>query len=162
VTATLSPPAQGTAIVHASAVAFGPDRGVLIEGPSGSGKSTLALRLIATGALLVSDDRTVLFAAGGSLFARAPRPIAGLIESRGLGILRQTVRRLARIRLVIQLVAADAAARLPEPLRTTRLGCELALLRAHPGPAFALALARAIQSAKDERCAVPGLGPEPA
>jgi HPr kinase/phosphorylase len=147
----------GSAVVHASAVSFGPERGVLIEGPSGSGKSGLALGLIAAGAQLVADDRTVLFATDGKLFARPPRPIAGLVEARGLGILRLTACRLARIRLVIQLVAADTAARLPEPAHTTRLGCDVFLLRADPGAAFAQALARAIQSAKDEQCAVSGL-----
>jgi len=157
VTPSTPGPAPGPAIVHASTVAFGPDRGVLIEGPSGSGKSSLALRLIAEGAALVADDRTVLFAAGGDLFARAPRPIAGLIEARGLGLLRLAGRRLARIRLVIRLVEAESAARMPDPVRDTRLGCEIDILRVHPGGAFALALARALQDAKDVGGAIPGM-----
>lgn len=138
----------GAAVVHASAVAFDPRAGVLIEGPSGSGKSSLALRLIGAGANLIADDRTVLFARDGALFARPPRSIAGLIEARGVGILRLPPCRLARIVLVVQLVPPDQAARLPEAEQARRLDCMVALLRAHPGDAFPLALARALRHAK--------------
>lgn len=72
--------------LHASAVAFN-DRGVLIRGASGSGKSSLALHLMALGATLISDDQTELDVAEGIVYMRAPSPIAGLIEARGIGIL---------------------------------------------------------------------------
>lgn len=71
-------------ILHASSVAW-KGRGVLILGPSGSGKSTLALDLMARGAVLIADDRTEI---GPDLTARAPAAIAGLIEARGVGLLR--------------------------------------------------------------------------
>lgn len=71
-------------ILHASSVAW-QGRGVLILGPSGSGKSTLALELMALGAVLIADDRTDIDA---DLTARAPAAIAGLIEARGVGLLR--------------------------------------------------------------------------
>jgi HPr kinase/phosphorylase len=133
-------------IVHASAVAFGSGGGVLIEGPSGAGKSTLALALIAQGAELVADDRTVLFAESGALYARPPRAIAGLLEVRGLGLVRLTARRLARIRLVVALGAA-AVRRLPDPDICRRLGCELPFLPvAAAGPALASGLARRLAS----------------
>lgn len=143
--------------VHATAVAFGPDRGVLIEGPSGSGKSGLALALVAAGAELVADDRAVLFAAGGVLFARAPRAIRGLIEARGLGLLRLPSRALARIGLIVALDPSDpvpaARARLPEAEAAARLGCTVPRLRGPAGPAgaaavpgFALALALALRA----------------
>jgi hypothetical protein len=74
------------ALVHGSCVAIG-GRGVLIGGRSGTGKSDLALRLIDRGASLVSDDYTELRRVGGRVLARAPAPIAGKIEVRGLGIL---------------------------------------------------------------------------
>jgi HPr kinase/phosphorylase len=63
-------------LLHASTVAFGRDGGILILGPSGAGKSTLALRLIAAGAQLVADDRTIVMAARGgfSRARRAPSP----------------------------------------------------------------------------------------
>ena len=53
---------------------------VLLLGPSGSGKSDLALRLLDRGFLLVADDQ-VLIEDG---VARAPPPLAGLLELRGL------------------------------------------------------------------------------
>ncbi|MDB6454601.1 HPr kinase/phosphorylase [Falsirhodobacter sp. 20TX0035] len=71
-------------ILHASSVAW-QGRGVLILGPSGSGKSTLALELMAHGAVLIADDRTEV---GPDLTARAPAALAGLIEARGVGLLR--------------------------------------------------------------------------
>ena len=73
--------------LHASAVALTPAAGVLILGPSGVGKSSLALRLMALGARLVADDGVALTVQAGALIARAPAPIAGLIEARGAGIL---------------------------------------------------------------------------
>jgi serine kinase of HPr protein (carbohydrate metabolism regulator) len=62
-------------------------RGILIYGRSGSGKSDLALRLIDRGALLVSDDYTIVRRVEGRLLARAPVNIEGRIEVRGLGII---------------------------------------------------------------------------
>jgi hypothetical protein len=80
--------------VHASAVLIGA-RAVLIRGPSGSGKSQLALGLIEAargGALafarLVADDRVHLETANGRLLARPAAALAGLIEVRGIGLMR--------------------------------------------------------------------------
>ncbi|HPD93004.1 MAG: serine kinase [Rhodobacter sp.] len=125
--------------LHASAVAFGPERGVLILGPSGAGKSQLALALIGLGAELVADDRVQLMGDGGALFARPPRTIAGLIEARGLGLLRLTHRRLARIVLAVDL--AESAERLPEPRTRSLAGITLACLPGRPDEGFARALA---------------------
>ena len=72
--------------LHASCVAQN-GRGILIYGRSGSGKSDLALRLIDRGALLVSDDYTIVRRVEGRLLARAPVNIEGRIEVRGLGII---------------------------------------------------------------------------
>lgn len=71
--------------LHASCVAI-QGRAVLISGRSGSGKSDLALRLIDRGAVLVSDDYTVVRRVSGRLLARAAANIEGRIEVRGLGI----------------------------------------------------------------------------
>ena len=124
--------------MHASAVAFGRDGGVLILGPSGTGKSALALRLIAAGAQLVADDRTILIASAGGLFARAPRAIEGMIEARGLGIARLAPLRLARLRLVVDL--ALPSARMPERATRDLEGVTLPLLPGGGGDAFAAAL----------------------
>jgi serine kinase of HPr protein (carbohydrate metabolism regulator) len=72
--------------LHASCIAKD-GRAVLISGRSGSGKSDLALRLIDRGAVLVSDDYTVVRRVSGKLLARAPSNIEGRMEVRGLGIL---------------------------------------------------------------------------
>jgi HPr kinase/phosphorylase len=87
--------------------------GVLLLGDSGAGKSDLTLRLIEQGALLVCDDHTDLFVDGGKLKARAPAALAGLIEIRGLGIVALSYEPSAEIVLVVQLVAGDAAPRMP-------------------------------------------------
>jgi HPr kinase/phosphorylase len=74
--------------LHASAVAFGV-AGLLIVGPSGSGKSSLALQLMALGAVLVADDRVLVTPlADGALRLSAPGAVAGLIEARGVGLIR--------------------------------------------------------------------------
>lgn len=98
--------------IHASCVAVG-NKGVLLLGGSGAGKSDLALRLIDDGARLVADDRTDLWAENGRLLACAPANLAGLIEVRGLGIVRLGHRKQVPIALAVQL--GRAGARLPEP-----------------------------------------------
>ncbi len=72
--------------LHATTVAID-GVAVMIEGASGSGKSDLALRLIDRGAVLVSDDQTLVIRVGKTLRARPPSTIAGRIEVRGIGIL---------------------------------------------------------------------------
>jgi serine kinase of HPr protein (carbohydrate metabolism regulator) len=110
--------ANPSATVHGCAVLVGA-HAVLIRGPAGSGKSRLALSLIeaaASGRLrfarLVADDRVVLAACHGRLLARAPSPLAGLIEVRGLGIRPIAHEPMAVISLVIDLAAPDGE-RLP-------------------------------------------------
>jgi serine kinase of HPr protein (carbohydrate metabolism regulator) len=98
--------------VHASCVAIG-GRAVLISGPSGSGKSDLALRLIDRGAVLVSDDYTVLEVRGGALLASPPETIAGRIEVRGVGIVEQPFVTALPVALLIDL--ARPPERMPEP-----------------------------------------------
>jgi HPr kinase/phosphorylase len=105
--------------IHASAVLVGA-RAVLIRGPSGSGKSRLALDLIEAGrtgsllfARLVADDRVHLETANGRLLARGPAALAGLIEVRGVGLMRVGHELSAVVGLVVDLGAADAQ-RLPD------------------------------------------------
>ena len=106
--------------IHATCVRLGgagaafrapPNAGILLLGKSGAGKSDVALRLIAAGATLVADDRTELFVSRGKLYARAPRRIAGLMEVRGVGILKLPYAPRVRIALVVEL--GPGAARLP-------------------------------------------------
>jgi HPr kinase/phosphorylase len=114
-------------ILHGSCVALG-GRGLLILGPSGAGKSALALRLMSLGAGLVSDDHTLVLPGDGHLLARCPSPrIEGLIEARGIGILRAPVLESAEIVLVVDLGQLEDQ-RLPPFRKVTILGCELPLV----------------------------------
>ena len=79
-------PSLSSETLHVSCVASG-GRAILISGRSGSGKSDLALRMIDRGAVLVSDDYTIVRRVDGMLLASAPPNIAGRIEVRGVGIL---------------------------------------------------------------------------
>lgn len=127
--------------LHATAVAFGPARGVLILGPSGAGKSTLALALIGAGAQLVADDQVMLAPVEGQLYVRAPRATAGLIEARGVGLLRLPNRRLARIVLALDL-GLPMDTRLPMAENRTIAGITLPCLAATPTSPFSRAVAR--------------------
>jgi serine kinase of HPr protein (carbohydrate metabolism regulator) len=111
-------------LVHATCVEIG-GHAVLLRGPSGGGKSDLALRLIDGGAMLVADDQTAISVEGGRLFASVPDTIAGLIEVRGLGIVRLPYRSRAPLALVVDLVAAKDVDRLPEPSSAVLLGIML-------------------------------------
>ena len=101
---------MGEANIHATCVAIGA-KGVLLLGKSGTGKSDLALRLIDEGAALVADDRTILFVERGEIYARAPKSIQGLLEIRGLGIVRYPTRTKVRLALAVRL--GQEGARLP-------------------------------------------------
>ncbi|AJE45332.1 Hpr(Ser) kinase/phosphatase [Celeribacter indicus] len=116
-------------------------RALLIMGPSGSGKSSLALALMALGARLVSDDRTLLRrdAEGQALMASAPEAIAGLIEARGLGLLAADPLPEARLCGLVDLAATEAE-RLPEPREHVLIGVPIPLIRRVDGPHFAPAL----------------------
>jgi HPr kinase/phosphorylase len=102
-----------SALVHGTAVAFAGEA-ILLRGPPGAGKSDLALRLIDAGARLVADDQTQLRRAGGQIFVSAPPEISGLIEVRGLGILRLDALENARLALLADLVPSAEIERLPE------------------------------------------------
>ena len=101
-----------TTRVHATAVAIG-GRAVLLIGPSGKrARSDLALRLIDRGATLIADDQVELRVAADGLFAAPPPRLAGLIEVRGVGIVRRAHASGVPVALVIDLAAAPE--RLPE------------------------------------------------
>ena len=137
--------ARGPLLVHASCVALGSGAGVLILGASGRGKSTLALHLMEGGAQLVGDDRIILWREGAALYARAPAPIAGLIEARGLGLLRAPALRLARVVLAIDADAPEPA-RLPDPRQLSLCGVALPCLDLSRGPTFPAAVLRYLRA----------------
>ena len=128
-------------LVHATAVAIA-GRAILLRGPSGSGKSDLALRLIDAGAKLVADDQTALSREGAAVVARAPATIAGLIEARGIGILRVEALPAAPLALLVDLVPAERVERLPEPSCETILGLVIPKVAVAPFEASAAAKLR--------------------
>lgn len=97
--------------LHASCVAIG-GRAVLIEGRSGTGKSDLSLRLIDRGAVLVSDDYTVLTRRDGALTATPPANIAGKMEVRGLGLIE--IDHATDVPVALVVVADTDPVRMPE------------------------------------------------
>jgi serine kinase of HPr protein (carbohydrate metabolism regulator) len=142
-----------TVQVHATCVEIA-RLGVLLCGASGSGKSDLALRAIASGARLVADDRVDLWQVGriqagriqdGTkrlrpiVWAQAPAALAGFLEVRGIGIVREPAVKRARVGLVIELVDKADIERLPLPRSRTLLGQTFPLLALDPFAASAVA-----------------------
>lgn len=100
--------------LHASCVAV-EDKGVLLLGTSGGGKSDLALRLIDAGATLVADDRVDISLSNNQLVARAPDALQGLLEVRGVGVLRLPQRAQVELFCAIELVDRASVERMPQP-----------------------------------------------
>ncbi len=98
--------------------------GILLRGAPGAGKSSLALRLIdepgfglgqeLLHARLVADDQVVLVPSEGGLIASPPPSLAGLLEIRGVGIVRLSHMAQSRLGLVVDL-SSNPPPRMPEP-----------------------------------------------
>ncbi len=91
-------------------------------GPSGSGKSDLALRLIARGFDLVADDQVNI----RDNMVSCSAELAGLLEARGLGIVRLPYRATAHLALIVELGPRSLGPlneRMPEPQIHPLLGC---------------------------------------
>jgi serine kinase of HPr protein (carbohydrate metabolism regulator) len=135
-------------LVHATCVAIRRGRSwraVLLRGPSGAGKSDLALRLLETGARLVADDQTELVRRGSAVIATPPARIAGLIEARGVGIVRLAREQLvarAPVALLVDLAHPEHIERLPEPASERLLDIDLPVLALAPFEASATAKLR--------------------
>jgi HPr kinase/phosphorylase len=114
-------------LIHATSVAIG-GHAALLRGPPGSGKSDLALRLIAAGARLVADDRSEVWRDGDTLLVRCPAAIRGMIEVRGVGLVKVESLPEARLALIADLVAMQHIERLPEPSSATILGLPIPLV----------------------------------
>ena len=102
-------PAQNAPVmqIHGSCAAHD-GAGVLLVGAPGTGKSDLLLRLLDRGFTLVADDQVILEAGR----ARAPASLAGLVEVRGIGIIRLPYAADAALALTVELGNSD---RMPEP-----------------------------------------------
>jgi serine kinase of HPr protein (carbohydrate metabolism regulator) len=105
---------------------------VLLRGPSGCGKSDLALRLIVDhGAVLLADDRVDVKAAGQVVMAGPPANLAGLLEVRGIGLLRLPVHDIAPVALLVDLVTRDKVERLPETASVMLCNIAVPCVRLH-------------------------------
>lgn len=132
--------------LHGSAAARD-GAGVLLLGAPGAGKSDLLLRLLDRGFALVADDRVLV----EDEVARAPAALDGLIEVRGLGIMRVTATP-ARLVLAVEIGQGE---RLPLPRRYADL--DLPLISVDAGRASApLVVARALDCLAGRICLVAG------
>ena len=107
-------------------------KGILILGHSGSGKSDLALRLITMfSAKLVSDDRTDIQNDKGCLIAKAPDILKGLLEVRGVGIIKTEHIEKTKIDLVIKLTSENIE-RMPDHKEIEIEGVKIPLFYINP------------------------------
>ena len=117
--------------IHATCININ-SKGVLILGDSGSGKSDLTLRLITLfSAKLVSDDRTEVQNNNGCLKACAPENLKGLLEVRGVGIIKTEYLEETNVSLVIKLTS-EALERMPENQEYEIDGIKLPLFYINP------------------------------
>ena len=123
--------------------------GVLFRGPTGSGKSDLALRLIDSGGRLIADDYTELSVENATLIARAPQTIRGLLEVRGIGVLKIGGALQTNLGVIIDLVTPEQIERQPLDQSEELLGIQLPLFRLFPleasGPAKVRLVVRQIK-----------------
>ncbi len=129
---------EPTTIVHASCISVA-GSSALITGPSGSGKSALALQMMALGADLVADDRVHLRAGSDAVSADAVDPIRGLIEARGIGLLKARAAGPTPVLVVVDLGQSEPK-RLPDLHSIELVGQTVPLLKAKGVPNLASAL----------------------
>jgi HPr kinase/phosphorylase len=129
---------------------------VLLLGPSGIGKSDLLLRLLDRGFDLVADDRVEI--ADG--MARPPPALAGLIEVRGLGLLRMA--HTAPVHIALAVVLGPDEPRLPAPSRHRELDVPQMRINARRASA-AQVVSLALDCATGRRSLLAGAfeGPDP-
>ena len=142
--------ARQSLTLHATCVALA-GKGILIIGPSGSGKSALALQLIALGAVLVADDRTIVTREGSALIATCPASIEGLVEARGVGLLPVSHIAHVAVALVIDLAQVEVD-RLPQRHVFTVLDIDLACLHKVDAPYFPAAIHAYMHGSLKSRC----------
>lgn len=131
-----------TSPLHATSVVFC-GRGLLLCGASGTGKSDLALRIMDAGGSLVSDDYTQLTVKEKQLFASPPETIKGMLEVRGVGLLKVATIPSARMDFVVTCESKEAIERLPQLIHTEIAGIRLPVLKLYPFEASAVAKLRA-------------------
>ena len=119
--------------IHATCIALG-SKGILLTGSSGSGKSDSALRMIkGQGAVLVADDRTDIIFEKNKLIACCPAEIKGLLEVRGIGIIKLPPQEKTEVSLLVELVENPAAIeRLPQSETAELCGVKIKKIKLYP------------------------------
>jgi HPr kinase/phosphorylase len=107
-----SAPISPTSRRHATAVSLNGE-GVLLLGESGVGKTDLALRLIDAGATLIGDDQCILRVEHDRVWVEPVVSLKGVIEIRGMGLIRVPHAAMAPVRLVVQCSPNPCFDRLP-------------------------------------------------
>lgn len=131
--------------IHATCINLN-SKGILILGASGSGKSDLALRLITMfSAKLVSDDRTDVQNVFGRLEASAPKTLEGLLEVRGVGIIKTEYIKKTNIDVAIELTT-EKPERMPDAKKYEIEGIKIPLFYLNPFEVSAPSKAVAILS----------------
>lgn len=133
-------------VVHASCISV-EGNGLLVFGRAGSGKSTLALQMIELGANLVSDDRTKLSLDKDQICAEPPSAIVGLLEVRGVGILKLPNISSTKIKVCVDLDLIESE-RLPTARFMSLLNTEVPCLRKVESPVFPIALMHYLRGRK--------------
>jgi HPr kinase/phosphorylase len=128
-------------LIYATAIAID-GHAVLLRGFSGAGKSDLGLRLIDAGAQLVADDQCELARRGDTIVVSAPPTIAGLIEVRGIAIMRLESLPEAPLALIADLMPSNLIERLPSRRTEMILGLAIPVIAASPFEASAPAKLR--------------------
>ena len=117
--------------IHATCINLN-SKGVLILGDSGSGKSDLALRLITMfSAKLVGDDRINIKKNNRKIIASSPDVLKGLLEVRGVGVIKINYKEETSVDLVIKLTS-EKIERMPESLKYELDGVSLPLFYLNP------------------------------
>ncbi len=139
--------------LHGTCLAVG-SHGVLLVGAPGSGKSDLALRLIdevghgsgehLTKSTLVADDQVLVQRQKERLIASAPQVLKGLLEVRGLGLIKVPAVDEITLTLALRMTEKEQIERMPGPAieHMNLLGIPLPILSIAPFNASAPAFVR--------------------